>query len=76
MLDENAAEGSGKQVSVWEEVWSDATAGLSTTILRFLCSTIHVSHRLCFYHSNVQDVPCYECTEECGPFAGDLFWLK
>jgi len=19
---------------------------------------------------------CYECTEECGPFSGDLFWLK
>jgi len=33
LLDENAAEGSSKQVSVWEEVWSDATAGLITTVL-------------------------------------------
>jgi len=30
LLDENAAEGSSRHVSVWEEVWSDATAGLFT----------------------------------------------
>jgi len=28
VLDENAGEGSAKQMSVWEEVWTDVTPGL------------------------------------------------
>ena len=57
LLDENAAEGSSKQVSVWEEVWSDATAGLSATIPWFIYS-VYLSFAVFL-------VLPYQCTMVC-----------